>query len=221
MFSKKEKNCRGSYQSNVSWTFVYGTDVLDLILGNLPIFRKKNGCLAATYACLRILKQNLGLEAARLRVLHTSINEIIDSVVIGSDPPLACSAHATAGDAWRAPTRLPLKPQLAAGVWKTETKKLSIVSQCVKSRILIMLEGRPHDNACRLSRPEAWIKINGLTLSPTYIHVPVSETKRAGCWLPLISRSNLNRGSWSKLTLRLDEKTGELGRKTKSRPRNV
>ena len=64
---------------------------------------------------------------------HTSFDEINDSFVNsergelgrGSDPPLVySSAHSTAGDLWRAPIRLLLKKQLAAGVSKTETNTL-------------------------------------------------------------------------------------------------
>ena len=56
---------------------------------------------------------------------HTSFDKINDSGVVnsergelvrGSDPPLVYSAHSTAGDVWRAPTRLLLKTFLAAGV---------------------------------------------------------------------------------------------------------
>ena len=58
------------------------------------------------------------------RSAYTPVEEINDSVVNsergelvrGSDPPLVCSAHSTAGDLWRAPIRLLLKTHLAAGV---------------------------------------------------------------------------------------------------------
>ena len=55
---------------------------------------------------------------------HTSFDEINDGVVNsehgelarGSDPPLVFSAHSTAGDLWRARSKVLLKTHLAAGV---------------------------------------------------------------------------------------------------------
>ena len=55
---------------------------------------------------------------------HTSFDEINDSAVKsgrgklarGSDPPLVYTDHSTVGDVWRAPIRLLLNTNFAAGV---------------------------------------------------------------------------------------------------------
>ena len=86
-------------------------------------------------------------------------------LVRGSDPPVVYNVHTTAGDVWRAPTRLPSK-YMAAGEWTTEAK-LSIVSQPAKDRILSGFDGRPQDSIRNLPRPRAWINTNSSALLPT------------------------------------------------------
>ena len=149
------------------------------IILELSNFPAKKGFLAAILGniCLRCSSRSWIRCGEISCAPHTSSDELDDSVVKpkrgelvrGSDSPFVYSAHTTAGDVWRAPTRLLLKKKLAAGAWKTETKtqKLSTTSQRARNRYLRGFGGRPQDNAGNLSRPRAWINMNSSALAPT------------------------------------------------------
>ena len=98
-----------------------------------------------------------------------SFDEINDNVVksecgelvTDSDPPVAYSAHTTGGDVRRGQTRLL--------VCRKQRQKLSIASARAKNRILSRFDGRPQDSGGDLSCPRAWISMNSLVLSPTFM----------------------------------------------------
>ena len=138
-------------------------------------------------------------------VPHTSFDEINYSVVNsergelvrGSDPPLVCSAHSTAGDLWRAPIRLLLESTF--GGWCVENWGNSSLSS-PNGRKTKLWENLTEDHRTTHATSHALGHGSRGTLRRCHLHsCGFVRNEEQWPWVVSISRSKVNRVWWTTL----------------------